>query len=102
MSNPSARSDCEEDSRSENGSGKRKAGPASSEDAAQSAAMCPERHSGEIQSYVPVCFGLALPDGPERNCVVGGAASGRLSVLVLVHVLVPAPVPVQTPGCSTS
>lgn len=92
MSDPSAHSDRGEDSQTENGSGRQKAGPASNEDAAQGAATCPERHSGENQSYVPVCFGLALPDGPERSCVVGGVESEQLSV----------PVPVLTPGCSTN
>lgn len=47
MSDPSARSDCGEGSRSESGSGRQKAGPASNEDAAQGTATCPERHSGE-------------------------------------------------------
>lgn len=54
--------------------------------------MCPERHSGENLSCARVCFGLALPDGPERNCVVDDVESVQLSVLV----------PVLTPGYSTS
>lgn len=92
MSVQSAHSDCGEDFQSESGSGRQKAEPASSEDAAQAAAKCPERHSGENQSYVPVYFGLAPPGGPEKNCVVDDVESGQLSV----------PAPVPSPGCSTS
>lgn len=94
MSDLSARSDCGEGSQSENGSGRQKARPASNEDAAQGAATYPERHSGENQSFVPVCFGLALPNDLERNCAVDDVECGQLSV--------PVPAPVLTPGCSTS
>lgn len=92
MSVQSACSGCGEDSQSENGSGRQKEGHASSEDAAQGAAMCPERHSGENQFCVSVYFGLTPLDDPERNCAVDYVECEQLSV----------PAPVLTPGCSTS